>query len=211
MVLKSRPVLRWLVHLGSWLPLLWLVWQWQTANLGANPVQSLTQHTGRFAVVWLLLTLACTPAYLLGLQVARDFRRTLGLYTFFNACLHFLTFTVLDYGLRFDLLLPTILEQRFILLGLAGLLILALLAITSNKRSIKHLNRYWKPLHRTIYLAGVIILLHAAWARKYDRRLIFAYAAIFAVLMLFRIPAVQKWLRVRKNKPKPLPNNEPAV
>lgn len=201
MVLKYKPYLRWVVHLGSLLPLAWLLTQWQTANLGANPVQSLIQHTGKFAVVWLLLTLACTPAYLLGIQVGRDFRRPLGLYTFFYAMLHFLAFTVLDYGLRFDIIWNTLKDQRFILLGLAGLLLLTLLALTSNKRSIRRLGKYWKLLHRTIYLAGAIILLHAAWSIKYDRRLIWVYTILFAILMLFRIPALQIWLRARKNKP----------
>lgn len=200
MVLKNKTLLRWLVHAASLAPLLWLLYQWQISNLGANPVQALTQHTGRFAVVWLLLTLTCTPFYLLGLKIARDFRKTLGLYTFFYAALHLLTFTVLDYGLRFNLILPTLLDQKFILLGLAGFIILLLLAVTSNKWSIKNLKRYWKPLHRFIYLAGVLVLLHAAFARKYDRRLIIIYAIIFAGLMVFRLPSIQKWLRKRKNK-----------
>lgn len=200
MVLKNKTLLRWLVHAASLAPLLWLLYQWQISNLGANPVQALTQHTGRFAVVWLLLTLTCTPFYLLGLKIARDFRKTLGLYTFFYAALHLLTFTVLDYGLRFNLILPTLLDQKFILLGLAGFIILLLLAVTSNKWSIKNLKRYWKPLHRFIYLAGVLVLLHAAFARKYDRRLIIIYAIIFAGLMVFRLPSIQKWLRKRKNR-----------
>ena len=202
MVLKSKPVLRWSVHIASLLPLFWLAFQWQTANLGANPIQAITQHTGRFAVIWLLLTLACTPIYLLGLNIAREFRRTLGLYTFFYAFLHMLIFTVLDYGLRIDFILQTLLDQKFILLGLTGLVILTLLAITSNKKSIKRLGKYWKPLHRTIYIAGIVILLHAALAKKYDRRLIVIFAVIFAVLMIFRIPALQRWLRERKKKRK---------
>lgn len=113
-----------------------------------------------------------------------------------------LTFTVLDYGLRIDFILQTLLDQKFVPLDLASLVILTLLAITSNKKSIKHLGRYWKPLHRTIYIAGIVILLHAALARKYGRRLIVVFAVIFAVLMIFRIPALQKWLRELKRKRK---------
>lgn len=200
MVLKTRTALRWFMHAASITPAVWLVYQWQTGSLGANPVQSITQHTGRFAVVWLLLTLACTPAYLLGIQLARDLRKPLGLYTFFYAILHLASFTILDYGLQISLILTTLNDQKFILFGLAGFIILLLLAITSNKWSINHLKKYWKPLHRTIYLAGIVILVHAALARKYDRRLIVVYAVIFTFLMVFRIPAIQTWLRKQKNK-----------
>ena len=198
MVLKPETRLTWGVHIASLLPALWLFVQWQTANLGANPVQAITRQTGRIAVIWLLLTLACTPASLFGWDWPRRQRRALGLYTFFYSLLHFLTFAVLDYGLQIGIIFKTLIQQTFILPGLAGLLILTVLALTSHKKAIQRLHRYWKPIQRTVYLAGVLILLNAAWAIKIDRRLVVVFSAIFFLLMLFRIPPVQKWLRARK-------------
>ena len=202
MVLKSKSVPLWTVHPLSLAPLLWLVIQWFSNNLGANPIQATTQYTGRFAVSWLLLTLACTPLYLLGLDIARKFRRPLGLYTFMYASLHLLTFVVLDYRLQIGFILKNLRFQVFILPGLLGFLIFLSLALTSNKWSIKKLKNHWKTLHRFIYLAGVAVLVHAYWARKFDRRLIIAFAVIFVTLMIFRIPALQKWLREKKKERK---------
>ncbi|MDX9866187.1 MAG: protein-methionine-sulfoxide reductase heme-binding subunit MsrQ [Anaerolineaceae bacterium] len=200
MVLKSKSVPLWIVHPVSLAPLLWLVIQWFANNLGANPIQATTQYTGRFAVSWLLLTLACTPLYLLGVNVARDFRRPLGLYTFMYASLHLSTFVVLDYRLQIGFILKNLRFQIFILPGLLGFLIFLALALTSNKWSIKKLKTRWKTLHRFIYLAGVSVLVHAWWAKKYDRRLILVFAIIFITLMVFRIPALQKWLREKKKQ-----------
>ena len=202
MVLKSKNIPLWLVHPVSLAPILWLVIQWLTNNLGANPVQAVTQYTGRFAVIWLLLTLACTPLHLLGVPYARKLRKPLGLYTFLYAFLHLTAFTVLDYRLQIGFILKNIRYQIFILPGLLGFLIFLSLAITSNKWSIQHLKGRWKTLHRFIYLAGVAVLVHAYWARKFDRRLIIVFAVIFVVLMVFRIPALQKWLREKKKERK---------
>lgn len=202
MVLKSKKLPLWIVHPVSLAPLLWLVVQWFTNHLGANPVQATTQYTGRFAVSWLLLTLACTPLYLLGVDIAREFRRPLGLYTFMYASLHLLTFVVLDYRLQIGFILKNLPYQTFILPGLLGFLIFLSLAVTSNKWSIQHLKTHWKTLHRFIYLAGVAVLVHATWAKKYDRRLILVFAIIFVILMVFRIPALQKWLRKKKKERK---------
>jgi methionine sulfoxide reductase heme-binding subunit len=207
MVLNSKKVPLWLVHPVSLLPLLWLGFQWLSNNLGANPVQAVTQYTGRFAVVWLLLTLTCTPLHLLGVDIARKFRRPLGLYTFVYASLHLLTYTVLDYRLQIGFILKNLRYQIFILPGLLGFLIFLSLALTSNKWSIKKLKTRWKTLHRLIYLAGVAVIVHAYWARKFDRRLIIAFAVIFVTLMVFRIPSLQKWLRKKKKERKAAQSN----
>lgn len=202
MVLKTKKFPFWLVHPVSLAPVLWIGIQWLSNNLGANPVQAVTQYTGRFAVVWLLLTLACTPLHLLGESHASKLRKPLGLYTFMYAFLHLTAFTVLDYRLQIGFILKNIKYQIFILPGLLGFLIFLSLAITSNKWSIQHLKGRWKTLHRFIYLAGVSVLVHAYWARKFDRRLIIAFAIIFVLLMVFRIPSLQKWLRKKKKERK---------
>ena len=201
MVLKPVPKWTWALHILSLMPAAWLIIQWQTANLGANPVQTVTRYTGRIAVVWLLLTLACTPSSLLGWHWPLSQRRALGLYTFLYAMLHFLAFTALDYGLQFDIIFKTLLQQIFILPGLVGLVILAFLAITSSKFAIQKLGRAWKPLQRTVYLAGILILLHAAWAIKIDRSLVILFSIIFGFLMLFRIPHVKEWLQKKRRNP----------
>jgi len=202
MVLKKSGFPYWLVHPVSLAPALWIGMQWFTNSLGANPIQAVTQWTGRFAVVWLLLTLTCTPLHLLGEPHARKFRKPLGLYTFMYAALHLLSFVILDYRLQIGFIIKNLPYQTFIIPGLLGFLILLAMALTSNRWSIRKLKGRWNTLHRFIYLAGAAILIHAYWARKFDRRLIIVFIVIFTILMVFRIPPLQKWLRQKKKERK---------
>lgn len=190
-----------LVHLGAWLPLAWLVWDWQRGGLSVNPIQDITQRLGDTALALLMLSLACTPLNtLFGFRWALRLRRPLGLYAFFYALLHFLTFVGLDYGFDLDLLPGAILEKRFVLVGLAALLILAVMAATSFDVSKVRLGKTWKRLHRLVYLAGGLAVLHFAWAVKGDlfqlrgavlRPLLYGLA--LALLLVLRLPPVRRW------------------
>lgn len=224
-ILNSKKLqfspLRVAVHVGAWLPLAWLAWDAFNGNLTANPIQAVTQRTGRYAITLLVLSLACTPINtLFGFRQALTVRRALGLYAFLYAAIHFFMFIGVDYRFDMTLLPSAILEKRFVLVGLAALLILAILAVTSFKWWMKRLGKNWKRLHQLIYLAGVLVVLHYAWAVKGDlvslqgdiiKPLI--YASIVILLLALRIPIVRKTtsrLRARlAGRPAAAPASQP--
>lgn len=186
--------LRLLVHVGALLPLVWIAWQYWQGLFLVDPVREITTRTGKTALILLVLTLACTPLYTLfrfkpGLRV----RRTLGLYTFLYVSLHFATFVWLDYGFDLALLQQAIFEQRYVLAGFAAGLILLALAVTSTQGWQRRLGKNWKRLHRLIYLASVLTVVHFGWLVK-DLREPLRYGLVVALLLVLRIPSVRKVL-----------------
>lgn len=185
--------LRLLVHLGALIPLAQLLWDGYGSNLTANPIQEITVRTGKTALVLLILSLACTPANtLLGLRQVVPLRRPLGLYAFFYASLHLLIFTVLDYGLDPSLIWQTVLEKRFVVAGLAAFLLLLPLTITSTVGWQRRLGKRWKHLHRLVYAAAALAILHFVWLVKADRSEPLTYGAVLAFLLVVRLPAVRR-------------------
>jgi sulfoxide reductase heme-binding subunit YedZ len=191
--------LQWFVHICSIIPFLVLAWDAFTNNLTVNPIQEITQRTGRTAIIWLVLSLACTPLNIIfGLRSFNQVRRPLGLYAAFYATLHFITFLILDYGLNLYLIWQTIIEKPYILLGVTGFLILALLTFTSTKKSMQTLGKKWSQLHRLVYLAAIILLLHFFMALKFINALAIAIAIVLAILLLIRIPIIRKFFIKRQ-------------
>jgi sulfoxide reductase heme-binding subunit YedZ len=119
-------------------------------------------------------------------------RKWLGLYAFFYASLHFLIFIGLDYGFDWSLLYEAIFEKRYALVGFAALLILLPLAITSTQGWMRRLGKRWKSLHRWVYLAGILAVIHYVWVVKADIREPLAWGAVLGILLILRIPAVRK-------------------
>lgn len=197
MVLGRRFKLHWLqvvVHIGALLPLAWLLWQMSQDLFLVDPVREITTITGRVALILLLLSLACTPLNTLtGYKPFLRLSRPLGLYAFLYAGLHFATFVGLDYAFDLELLGAAILKQRYVLVGFAAGLILLALAITSTRGWQKRLGKTWKKLHRFVYLAGVLVIVHFLWLSK-DPRLAWRYGAVLAVLLVLRIPPVRRWV-----------------
>ncbi len=186
--------LRLLVHVGALLPLAWTLWQYWQGLFLVDPVREITTRTGRTALILLVLTLACTPLNtLFGFKRGLRVRRALGLYTFLYVSLHFATFVWLDYGLDLSLLQEAIFAQRYVVVGFAAGLILLALAITSTRGWQRRLGRNWKRLHRLIYLASVLAVVHFAWLVK-DLREPLRYGVVVALLLLLRIPRVRKAL-----------------
>jgi len=184
---------RWLVHLAALAPFAWTAWLTATGGLTINPIQDLTLRTGKAALVLLLTSLACTPVNLVfGFKPALKARRTLGLYAFLYAALHFLIFVGLDYTFNLSLIWSGITEKRFVLAGLAAFILLSLLALTSFTWWQKRMGKRWKQLHRLVYLAGILVIVHYIWLVKADIRPPLLFGALLLVLLALRLPAVRK-------------------
>ncbi len=193
-----------LVHVGALVPLTWVVWRYALGLFLVDPVREITTLTGKTALILLVLTLSCTPLNtLFGFKAALRVRRALGLYVFFYASLHFITFVGLDYGFDLDLLGQAIFAQRYVVVGFASGLLLLVLAVTSTRGWKKRLGKRWGRLHRLVYLAAILAVVHFAWLLK-DIREPLRYGAVVALLLVLRIPRVRKavssarhWLKTR--------------
>jgi sulfoxide reductase heme-binding subunit YedZ len=195
----SRAALKPVLFTLLALPLLALIGGLFTDGLGANPVETITHVSGEWALRLLLLALACTPIRkLTGITWVMSVRRMLGLYAFFYACVHLLTYSALDAGFDLDYIIEDVLKRQYITIGFAAFLTLLPLAATSTNAMIKRLGaRRWRALHRLAYVATAAALLHFLWLVKADLREPLVHIGIFAVLMGLRIPAVGRLLRRR--------------
>jgi sulfoxide reductase heme-binding subunit YedZ len=195
MVLTRKLKARWLqilTHVAALLPLAWLLWDYWQGLFIVDPIREITTRTGKTALILLILSLACTPIYtIFGFKQALRVRRALGLYAFMYAGLHFLTFVGLDYGFDLGLIRQDILDQRYVLVGFAAGLLLLLLAITSTQGWQKRLGKNWKRLHRLVYLAGILAIVHFVWLVK-DIREPLRYGAVVALLLIVRIPIIRR-------------------
>jgi sulfoxide reductase heme-binding subunit YedZ len=193
--LKARW-LQILIHAAALTPLAVLVWDYALGQLTANPIREITLRTGKTALVLLVLSLACTPAYILfGFKQAIRLRRPLGLYAFLYAGLHGLTFVGLDFGFDLGLIVEEILQRRFVQAGMLAFLLLLPLAITSTRGWIRRLGKNWRRLHRLVYLVALLVVVHFVWLAKGDIREPLLYGALVALLLVVRIPAVRHGVR----------------
>lgn len=200
-IIPSRPAdrLRYAAHFLAWIPLIVLILDYFFGNLTANPIQAAIQRTGRTAITLLAISLSFTPINLVTRwRIVLPLRRTLGLYAFFYALLHMGLFTVVDYGLDFELILGSLLSKPYIIVGTVGFIILTLMAATSFKWWMMKMGKNWKKLHSLVYLAALILGLHFAWALKGDIfRLsgdIFwpvVYLVSVSIFLVIRIPGVK--------------------
>jgi methionine sulfoxide reductase heme-binding subunit len=205
------------MHILSWIPLLVLLWDYFGDNLGYYPAQQVTFRTGKLALIFLMLSLACTPLYTLSkYSPVIKLRRPLGLYAFLYASIHLLSFSGLDYQFNWAELLPYILEKRYIFVGLITFILLFLLAITSFKWWMIRLGKNWKRLHRLVYIAAPLAILHFALVVKGNlinlsgdiiQPLLFSILA--AVLLILRIPPVKKAMIAQRNRY--LPNRKIVI
>ncbi len=192
---RKTSLLPILTHLGSWIPLAWLLWDLWRGNLGPDPIREATLRTGKAALVLLVLSLACTPFnILLNYKPVLKLRRPLGLYSFMYASLHFAIFIGVDYFFDFGLIKGALLEKRYALVGLTTGLILLVLATTSTNASKRLLKANWKRLHRLAYAAGVLAVVHFIWLVKQGVTEPWIWALIMALLLLIRIKPVKKWI-----------------
>lgn len=170
-----------------------------TGGLGVNSIQELTYRTGRWALILLLVTLSFTPARrLLGWNGIIRYRRALGLAAFGYAVLHVLTYVALDLFFDFSLVVSDLVERPFITVGAAAFLLLVPLAATSNRAAIRRLGKRWQMLHRLIYPAAILAVVHFLWLVKapaIGRPM--RYGAVLAALLLVRVAFLLRRSRVR--------------
>lgn len=194
-------------HVGALVPLALLLFDWQTDGFGPDPVREITLRTGKAAIILLIASLAVTPLKLIfGWNQLHPLRRNLGLYAFGYVSLHLLTFVWLDYGLSWALIQEAIFEKWYALVGFGAFLILLPLALTSSQWSMKKLGKRWTKLHKWVYLAGILAVLHYVLLVKNTYTQPFIFAAILAVLLLVRFaPIKQKVIRWRRSMKKKKP------
>lgn len=177
------------------LPLLWLSFEAVTGRLSANPIDDITDSTGEWTLRLLLITLMMTPLRRwAGWRWPLAIRRMLGLFGFFYATLHLLTYLWLDQFFWWEEIGRDILERPFITLGMTAYVLLVPLAITSNKGMIKRLGRNWKRLHRLAYVVPLLGVLHYWWLVKADVREPLLYGAVLAFLLVVR----WRWAQARR-------------
>jgi methionine sulfoxide reductase heme-binding subunit len=209
---RKKSKITWLqvlIHVFGWLPLVWVPFEYFTGRLSVNPIQDIEQQLGHVGVYFLIASLACTPVYTLsGWHEPLKRRRALGLYCFLYASLHVLTFIGLDYGFNLQLIGGIVLKKPYAIVGAATFLLLFTLALTSFRWWQKRLGRKWTSQHRLVYLAGVLDILHYAWAKKGDlfrlsgdiiRPLI--WGLLLLLLLALRIPSVRRWASSLRRKP----------
>lgn len=192
-MLRSFPVeipmayLKVVVFMVCLIPLGLLGWDLFQDNLGANPIEEVIHQTGDWTLRFLLITLSLTPLrQLTGSGAWIQFRRMIGLYAFFYACLHLLSYVVLDQFFDWPAIIKDIIKHPYITLGFAAWLLLIPLAMTSTKGMMRRLGRRWKSLHRLVYLIGILGVIHFAWLVKADYREPIIYGLILCLLLGMR-------------------------
>lgn len=197
MLRRYAEGINFIVHSLCLTPLALLLWDFWFQRLGPHPVYSLSRSTGYWALVLLLLCLAVTPLQRISAQNwVFSWRRSFGLYAFFYACIHLLIFALLDTAS--SAIIEKILERQYTLAGIAALLLLLPLAITSTKSSQRRLKRKWRAIHLLVFPAAALALLHFFLLVKADVTEPRNFTIVFAVLLFLRIPAVSRLLRTKR-------------
>jgi DMSO/TMAO reductase YedYZ heme-binding membrane subunit len=180
---------RLLLLVNGAVPLTLLGWDVVHRRLGANPQNFAILTTGMMTLVFLVLTMAVTPVRkITGWNWLLSLRRTLGLYAFFYACLHFLLFFSLDRSLNVSSTLTEMIKRKFLIVGSTALLVMVPLALTSTNAMIKRLGgKRWRALHRLAYVAAIAGVVHYYMQVKADVRRPLVFAAVLAILLGYRL------------------------
>jgi sulfoxide reductase heme-binding subunit YedZ len=190
---KNRYIvaLKVIAHLACFTPLARLGYLAYTDDLGANPIEVITRSTGFWTLVYLLVTLGITPLrQLTNWPWLIRFRRLVGLYAFFYACLHFTTYLWLDQFFDWASIAKDIVKRPFITVGFAAFVLLVPLALTSNKLALRLLTgRRWQRLHRLIYLSAICGVAHFWWLVKADISEPLLFGSILTALLGYRLLA----------------------
>jgi sulfoxide reductase heme-binding subunit YedZ len=170
-----------------------LGWQFYADALGANPIEAITHSTGEWTLRLLLITLLMTPLKrLTGWYWPIRVRRMLGLFAFFYAGVHLMTYLWLDQFFDWHEIWLDILDRPFITVGMLAFVLLLPLALTSNRYAVKKLARNWKRLHRLAYVIPLLGVLHFWWLVKADILVPAIYAVLLGALLVVRLPKFKR-------------------
>ena len=178
------------------LPFIWLLWALFNDALGANPAEALSRSTGDWTLRFLCLVLAVTPLrHITHTPELIRFRRSLGLATFFYACLHLLCYAWFDQGFELNDIAKDLVKRPFILLGMLGFVFMLPLALTSSNAALRSLGaKRWRQLHSLVYVLPLFALLHFYWMRagKNNFAEVWVYACVLGSLLVYRF---LRWLQ----------------
>lgn len=200
---RWQPASVWLLYAVGLLPACWGFYLGATGNLGADPIKTFELFLGLWAVRFLILSLLVTPIRdLAGVNLIR-YRRALGLLTFYYVLMHFLVYMVLDQAMDLAAVLDDILKRPFIMFGMAALVMLLALAVTSNQFSIRRLGKKWIWLHRLVYIVAALATLHFALSTKILSVEQIVYIALLIAMILYRAyrPIMMDRRRAAKRAP----------
>lgn len=184
-----RRVVKPIIFVVSLVPLAWLLWDGVADNLGANPVETVRRYTGDWTLRFLLITLTVTPLRrITGWNPILRVRRMLGLFSFFYACLHFISYIWLDQFFMLDAIIEDVLDRPFITVGVLSFLLLIPLAVTSTNGMVRRLGaRRWQRLHRLVYVIAIAGVIHFLWLVKSDISQPVIYGTLLALLLGYRL------------------------
>ena len=176
------------VFILSTVPFIIIVYKIFLNKLGPEPIKQITHHTGEWTLLFIIFTLAMSSIkQITNMNIWISIRRMLGLFVFFYASLHMLTYVGLDYRFDINEISKDILTKRFIFVGFAAWLLLVPLALTSSKKMMKIFKQYWKKIHRLIYLIALLGVTHFIWLVKKDITEPLIYLLIILFLLAFRV------------------------
>jgi sulfoxide reductase heme-binding subunit YedZ len=204
----ARRVVKPAVFLACLVPFTQLVYGMFWGDLGANPVETITNTTGIWTLRLLVITVAITPArWLTTWNVLIRFRRMLGLFAFFYGTLHFMTYFVLDHSLMFEGLWEDVLKRPYITMGFTAFVLMIPLALTSTQGWIRRLGgQRWNLLHRLVYASAMLGVIHYWWKVKLDTTYPRYYAIVVGALL-----AVRLWRAVTKRQGERAPRRVPKT
>ena len=172
----------------STIPLILILYKIFFNKLGPEPVKEITSFTGEWTLIFICLTLSMSPLKkITNLILFINLRRMLGLFVFFYATLHLLTYVGIDYRFNFSPIIDDVLKKKYIFIGFSAWLLLIPLTITSSQKMIRILKDKWKRIHRLIYVIAVFGSLHYIWLSKTIFFKPMIYSLIIFLLLLLRI------------------------
>ena len=178
-----------LIFANALVPLALLSWDWYWGRLGANPIEYFLRSTGILTLVFLLISLAVTPARkMFGWNHLIRHRRMLGLFAFFYGLVHLVTYSIFDKSFDLRAIAGDVWQRPFIAFGMAAFVILVPLAVTSTNKMVRRLGgKRWQLLHRLVYLAAIFGVVHYFMIQKSDFRLPALAAVVLAFLLGHRV------------------------
>lgn len=184
-----RRVFKPVVFLACLAPLSLLLYDFYRDELGANPVETITNTTGIWTLRFIVIAIAITPLrWVTGLNQLINYRRAIGLFAFFYGSLHFLTYFILDHQLQFEGLWDDVVKRPYITAGFTAFVLMIPLAITSTTGWIRRMGgRRWNLLHRLVYITALAAVLHYFWKVKLDATYPIYYGIGVAILLGIRL------------------------